>query len=63
MPILGDFGHPAHLPLIVFWLSQTSNVTPPISLATFAAAGVAGANHMATAAVSFKLAGGFLLFR
>ncbi|GAM70380.1 TRAP-type transport system [Vibrio sp. JCM 19236] len=48
VPMLTDFGLPlltAHL--IVFWLSQTSNVTPPIALAAFAGAGVANANQCA----------------
>ena len=34
--------------LIIFWLSQDSNVTPPVCLAAFAAAGIAGTRPMAT---------------
>lgn len=62
VPMLGDFGLPlltAHL--IVFWLSQTSNVTPPIALAAFAAAGVANASPMKSSVEAFKLAGGLFM--
>ncbi|MDV5170282.1 TRAP transporter fused permease subunit [Photobacterium rosenbergii] len=47
--------------MIVFWLSQTSNVTPPIALAAFAGAGIAGASPMQSAVQAFKLAQGFFL--
>lgn len=47
--------------MIIFWLSQTSNVTPPIALAAFAGAGVANAKPMASAVEAFKLAKGFFL--
>ncbi len=47
--------------LILFWLSQTSNVTPPIALAAFAGAGVAGARPMAAAAQAVRLALGLFL--
>ena len=33
--------------MIIFWLAQTSNVTPPIALAAFAGAGIAGASPYA----------------
>jgi TRAP transporter 4TM/12TM fusion protein len=62
VPMLGDFGLPlltAHL--IIFWLSQTSNVTPPIALAAFAGAGVANANPMKSSLEAFKLAGGLFI--
>jgi TRAP transporter 4TM/12TM fusion protein len=61
-PALLDLGVPvmvAHM--IVFWYSQDANVTPPVSLASFAAAGVAGANPMRTAFVSWKLAKGLYI--
>ena len=61
-PALLDLGVPvmvAHM--IVFWYSQDANVTPPVSLASFAAAGVAGANPMQTAFVSWKLAKGLYI--
>lgn len=62
VPALNDFGLgllTAHM--IVFWLSQTSNVTPPIALAAFAGAGIAGASPMKSAIQAFKLAQGFFI--
>nr|MDT0253641.1 TRAP transporter fused permease subunit [Endozoicomonas sp.] len=62
VPLLGDFGLPlltSHL--IIFWLSQTSNVTPPIALAAFAGAGIANANPMKTSVEAFKLAAGLFV--
>ena len=47
--------------MIVFWLSQTSNVTPPIALAAFAAAGIAKTSPMKAAVQAFKLAQGFFI--
>ena len=47
--------------MIIFWLSQTSNVTPPIALAAFAGAGVAGAPPMRSAIEAFKLANGLFV--
>jgi TRAP transporter 4TM/12TM fusion protein len=47
--------------LIIFWLSQDSNVTPPVCLASFAAAGIAGTPPMATGLTSWKLAKGLYL--
>ncbi len=47
--------------MIIFWLSQTSNVTPPIALAAFAGAGVAGARPMGAAVEAFKLASGLFV--
>jgi TRAP-type uncharacterized transport system fused permease subunit len=47
--------------MIVFWYSQDANVTPPVSLASFAGAGVAGAHPMRTALTSWKLAKGLYL--
>ena len=61
-PPLLDMGVPlmvAHM--IVFWYSQDANVTPPVSLASFAGAGVAGANPMRTAFTSWKLAKGLYI--
>jgi TRAP transporter 4TM/12TM fusion protein len=61
-PALLGMGVPllvAHM--IVFWYSQDANVTPPVSLASFAAAGVAGANPMRTAFASWKLAKGLYI--
>jgi TRAP-type uncharacterized transport system fused permease subunit len=42
--------------LIIFWLSQDSNVTPPVCLCTFTAAAIAGSSPMATGLTSWKLA-------
>ena len=47
--------------LIIFWLSQDSNVTPPVCLASFAAAGIAGTRPMATGLTSWKVAKGLYL--
>jgi TRAP transporter 4TM/12TM fusion protein len=61
-PALESMGVPllvAHM--IVFWYSQDANVTPPVSLASFAGAGVAGANPMRTAFASWKLAKGLYI--
>ena len=61
-PALLDMGVPLMVShMIVFWYSQDSNVTPPVSLASFAAAGVAGANPMKTALTSWKLAKGLYI--
>lgn len=42
--------------LIVFWLSQDSNVTPPVCLAAFTAAGIAKSPPMATGVEAWKIA-------
>lgn len=47
--------------LIIFWLSQDSNVTPPVCLVSFAAAGIADTKPMATGMTSWKLAKGLYL--
>ncbi|MDH3998939.1 MAG: TRAP transporter fused permease subunit, partial [Desulfuromonadales bacterium] len=44
--------------LIVFWLSQDSNVTPPVALAAFTGAAIAGTKPMATGLQSWKIAKG-----
>ncbi|SDH48908.1 TRAP transporter permease [Roseospirillum parvum] len=57
-----DFGIPlliAHL--VVFWYSQDSNVTPPIALAGFAGAAIAGASPMKTSIEAWKFAKGLYL--
>lgn len=62
VPSLTDLGVgllTAHM--IVFWFSQTSNVTPPIALAAFAGAAIAKASPMKSAIQAFKLAQGFFL--
>lgn len=61
-PALLDMGVPLLVThMIVFWYSQDANVTPPVSLASFAGAGVAGANPMQTAFTSWKLAKGLYI--
>jgi len=61
-PALLDMGVPLLVThMIVFWYSQDANVTPPVSLASFAGAGIAGASPMATAMVSWKLAKGLYI--
>ena len=47
--------------MIIFWLSQDSNVTPPVALAAFTAAGIAGEKPMATGFTAWKLAKGLYL--
>ncbi len=47
--------------LIVFWLSQDSNVTPPVALAAFAGAAIAGSKPMITGFYSWKLAKGLYI--
>ena len=61
-PALEELGLPlltAHL--IIFWLSQDANVTPPVCLAAFAAAGIAGASPLQTGLQSWKIAKGLYL--
>ncbi len=47
--------------MIIFWLSQDSNVTPPVALAAFTAAAIARAPAMGTAVMSWKLAKGIYI--
>ena len=47
--------------LIIFWLSQDSNVTPPVCLVAFAAAAIAGTQPMRTGVTSWKIAKGLYL--
>jgi len=57
-----EFGVPlliAHL--VVFWYSQDSNVTPPIALAGFAGAAIAGSKPMETSVQAWKYAKGLYL--
>jgi len=41
--------------MIIFWLSQDSNVTPPVCLTAFAAAGIAGTHPMATGVTAWRI--------
>lgn len=57
-----EFGLPiliAHL--VVFWYSQDSNVTPPVALAGFAGAAIAGSKPMETSVQAWKYAKGLYL--
>lgn len=57
-----EFGIPlliAHL--VVFWYSQDSNVTPPIALAAFAGAAIAGCGPMRASVQAWKFAKGLYL--
>lgn len=47
--------------LIIFWLSQDSNLTPPVCLAAFAAAGIAGTHPMKTGFQSWVLGKGLYI--
>ncbi len=47
--------------LIIFWLSQDSNVTPPVCLTAFAAAGIAGSRPMETGLTAWKHAKGLYI--
>ncbi len=47
--------------MIIFWLSQDSNVTPPVCLTAFAAAAIARTPPMSTGVVAWKLAKGLYL--
>jgi TRAP transporter 4TM/12TM fusion protein len=61
-PALLELGLPlivAHM--IVYWYSQDSNVTPPVALAAFSAAGIAGSGPMRTGVAAWKFAKGLYL--
>ena len=61
-PALMELGLPilvAHM--VVFWYSQDANVTPPVALASFAGAGVAGASPMRCGFSSWKIAKGLYI--
>jgi TRAP transporter 4TM/12TM fusion protein len=60
--LTNEFGIPllvAHL--MVFWYSQDSNVTPPVALAAYAAAAIAGSKTMETSVQAWKFAKGLYL--
>jgi TRAP transporter 4TM/12TM fusion protein len=60
--LTAEFGIPlliAHL--VVFWYSQDSNVTPPVALAGFAGAAIAGSKPMETSFQAWKYAKGLYL--
>nr|WP_232372627.1 TRAP transporter fused permease subunit [Acuticoccus mangrovi] len=47
--------------MVIFWLSQDSNVTPPVCLTAFAAAAIAKSPPMSTGLVAWKLSKGLYL--
>lgn len=47
--------------MIIFWLSQDSNVTPPVCLTAFAAAAIAGTGQLQTGFTAWKLAKGLYI--
>ncbi|HEB97279.1 MAG TPA: TRAP transporter fused permease subunit [Sedimenticola thiotaurini] len=47
--------------MIIFWLSQDSNVTPPVALCAFTAAAIARTSPMATGFTSWKVAKGLYI--
>ena len=47
--------------MIIFWLSQDSNVTPPVCLTAFAAAAIAKTPPMATGLTAWKIAKGLYI--
>jgi len=47
--------------LIIFWLSQDSNITPPVCLVAFTAAAIAGTPPMRTGLTAWKIAKGIYL--
>ncbi|GGY62185.1 TRAP transporter permease [Marinobacter zhanjiangensis] len=47
--------------MIIFWLSQDSNVTPPVCLTAFAAAAIAGTPAMRTGLTAWKIAKGLYI--
>ncbi len=57
VPALTHLGvNPIAAHMIVYWLSQDSNITPPVCIAAFAGATIARANMWRTAFASFKFA-------
>ena len=59
MTMLGASLIGAHM--LIFWYSQDANVTPPVCLAAYSAAGIAGSRPIETGFESWKLAKGLYL--
>ena len=59
MEMLGASLIGAHM--LIFWYSQDANVTPPVCLAAYSAAGIAGSPPLATGFESWKLAKGLYI--
>ena len=61
-PALLDMGVPILVThMIVFWYSQDANVTPPVCLAAYSAAGISGSRPLETGIESWKLAKGIYI--
>ncbi|WP_246938544.1 TRAP transporter permease [Bacillus pinisoli] len=55
-PALVEAGvHPVAAHFFVFWFGAMSNITPPVALASYTAAGLAGADAMKTSITALKL--------
>jgi TRAP-type uncharacterized transport system fused permease subunit len=59
MEMLGAPLLAAHL--LIFWYSQDANVTPPVCLAAYSAAGISGSKPLETGMQSWKLAKGIYI--
>lgn len=59
MTMLGASLLSAHM--LIFWYSQDANVTPPVCLAAYTAAGIAGSGPLETGLESWKLAKGLYI--
>lgn len=59
MTMLGSSLIAAHM--LIFWYSQDANVTPPICLAAYSAAGIAGSRPLPTGMEAWKLAKGLYI--
>jgi len=59
MTMLGSSLLAAHM--LIFWYSQDANVTPPVCLAAYSAAGIAGSNPLSTGMEAWKLAKGLYI--
>lgn len=56
-PVLGELGAvPLAVHLFIFYFGMMSMVTPPVALAAYAAASIAGSNIMATGMTAFRIA-------
>jgi TRAP transporter 4TM/12TM fusion protein len=57
VPALGEYGVTAIAAhMIVYWLSQDSNITPPVCVAAYAGAAIAGSDPWKTGWTAFKFA-------
>jgi TRAP transporter 4TM/12TM fusion protein len=59
MTMLGASLISAHM--LIFWYSQDANVTPPVCLAAYSAAGISGSKPLPTGVESWKLAKGLYI--